>query len=247
MSISSVLIVIFVLIVCIPVFFAYFVKASTDKRQVATKRAIELINEHLSTLSMKRHQCVYTDDYGKEAGLDDWAREVVYFTDQVINTDREISRLSPVNATTIQCLVDERLELYVPDAVPFDTDLLTGPDYEVYCADVLRRHGWSIVRKGGTGDQGVDLVAIIGNLRVAIQCKRYGQPVGNKAVQEVAAGRQFEQCDIALVVSNADYTPSARQLASALGVMLLHHSELPGLREHVQKNFPTLISGEASV
>jgi hypothetical protein len=42
------------------------------------------------------------------------------------------------------------------------------------------------------------------------------------------------------------YTPSARQLASALGVMLLHHSELAGFRERVEGLFSALILGEAS-
>lgn len=127
-----------------------------------------------------------------------------------------------------------------------DPNSMTGTNYEVHCAAILEATGWSVIRKGGSGDQGVDLVAALGDLRVAVQCKRHSQPVGNKAIQEVNAGRQFEQCDLAVVVSNANYTPAARQLASALGVLLFHHSDLHSFREFAQEHFSALVSGEAS-
>ena len=58
------------------------------------------------------------------------------------------------------------------------------------------------------------------------QCKKYTSPIGNKAVQEIIAGKQFVQADIAAVVSNSRYTSSAKQLANVTGVYLLHYSEL---------------------
>jgi restriction system protein len=59
-----------------------------------------------------------------------------------------------------------------------------------------------------------------------VQCKFYTKPVSNKAVQEVAAARLHEGADQAVVVSNAAYTKSARQLAGTTGVLLLHHDDL---------------------
>ena len=61
---------------------------------------------------------------------------------------------------------------------------------------------------------------------MVVQCKLYSQPVGNKAVQEAFAAKNFQGCDVAVVVSNASYTQSARQIASTTGVLLLHHDEL---------------------
>ncbi len=68
-------------------------------------------------------------------------------------------------------------------------------------------------------------------MKAVFQCKKYAQPVGNGAVQEIAAGKQHEQADIAAVVSNATYTPSAKQLAGTTGVYLLHYSELHGFAD----------------
>jgi restriction system protein len=77
-----------------------------------------------------------------------------------------------------------------------------------------------------SGDQGVDVVANLAGLKVVLQCKKYSQPVGNAAVQEVIAGKAFEQAHAAAVVTNATFTPSAKQLATTTGVHLLHYSEL---------------------
>jgi hypothetical protein len=104
-----------------------------------------------------------------------------------------------------------------------------GHEYEEYCAGRLRDAGWETRYTPKSGDQGVDIIAERDGIRVAIQCKNYKQPVGNKAVQEVLAGKSYERADFAAVVSPASYTPAATQLASATGVLLLHHRQLAHL------------------
>jgi restriction system protein len=113
---------------------------------------------------------------------------------------------------------------------------MEGFEYEAYCARVLTDAGWKVWNKGDSGDQGVDLVAERGGVLIAIQCKRYRGSVGNSAVQEIYAGRLTVDARArAAVVSNADYTRSAKELATATGVLLLHHDELPQLADLVAK------------
>lgn len=81
----------------------------------------------------------------------------------------------------------------------------------------------------GSGDQGADLVAQLGDQSVAIQCKFYSSPVGNKAVQEALAGKAHYGCRYAAVVSNQPYTPAAQSLAKTARVALLHHNEIKDL------------------
>ncbi len=69
------------------------------------------------------------------------------------------------------------------------------------------------------------------NCKAVFQVKKYSNPVGNKAVQEIVAGKQFEKADIAAVVTNNTYTASAKQIANSTGVYLLHYSELPDFAE----------------
>ncbi|MBZ0104616.1 MAG: restriction endonuclease [Sulfuricella denitrificans] len=107
-----------------------------------------------------------------------------------------------------------------------DVDSLDPIQFEHYCADILRNGGWSARVTQASGDQGIDVIATIGNIKAVFQCKKYSQPVGNASVQEIFAGKQHEQAHVAAVVSNATFTSSAKQLASSTGVYLLHYSEL---------------------
>jgi restriction system protein len=96
----------------------------------------------------------------------------------------------------------------------------------MFCANQLRQSGWDAQLTKGSGDKGVDVIATKNGVRVILQCKLYSKPVGNKAVQEAAAGKLHEGAHYAAVVSNSSYTPAAEQLAHTTGVMLLHHSGL---------------------
>ena len=67
--------------------------------------------------------------------------------------------------------------------------------------------------------------------RIGLQCKLYGGPVGNKAVQEAHAGKVFYGVDAAGVLTNASFTPSAVTLALATGVKLFSQHDIPDLFE----------------
>ncbi len=110
---------------------------------------------------------------------------------------------------------------------------MSGEDYEVYCGNILEIAGWVVEQTSKTNDQGVDLIAAIDDLKVCIQCKRYTNPVGNKAVQEIIAGQQFYGGTHAVVVSNAGFTKSAQTLASKTGVILISDEELENLEDYV--------------
>jgi restriction system protein len=112
---------------------------------------------------------------------------------------------------------------------------MSGSDFERFCAGELIRCGWTVRLIGGSGDQGGDLLAERGAHRVVVQCKKYGSPVGNAAVQEALAARHYHEGTATCVVSNAPYTRAAEQLAAVSGVGLLHYSELHKLAEMVER------------
>jgi DNA-directed RNA polymerase subunit M/transcription elongation factor TFIIS len=112
--------------------------------------------------------------------------------------------------------------------------------YDYYCSNIMRESGLDARVTPASGDQGIDVIARKGNIKVVLQCKKYSQPVGNKAVQEVFAGKNFEKAQYAAVVTNSTYTPSAKQLAASTGVYLLHDTQLEkfskDLISYLQKN-----------
>jgi len=105
-------------------------------------------------------------------------------------------------------------------------DEMSGTDFEKYVADIFRRSGWDVSGTRATGDYGVDLIAKKDDRRVAVQCKRYGQPIGISAVQEVVSGAPHYQCNASMVVSNQDFTPAATALASTHNCELLGRSAM---------------------
>jgi restriction system protein len=230
-----------------------------EKNYAAFDQAIELLTPHILTLIVKRSQTVYKDDYGNEK-FERWLQEIDYFIDNVLvkgdlvnqflNESETIGRDIPEKTTEIlrllaemklsarkgmRGLVDHRVNLAISEGIgqieKTDVADIDGISFEHHCADMLRNSGWEARVTQSSADQGIDIIASRGGMKGVFQCKKYSQPVGNSAVQEVIAGKVFERASFAVVVSNNSYTQSARQLANAAGVHLIHFSELPTLAD----------------
>ena len=105
-------------------------------------------------------------------------------------------------------------------------DAMTGIEFEDYVAARLRRAGWQVDFTRATGDYGVDLIAVKDGKSVAVQCKRYGNPVGVAAVQQVVSGARHHDCTKSIVVSNQEFTAAAKQLAYTHGCQLIGRTTL---------------------
>ena len=114
-----------------------------------------------------------------------------------------------------------------------DIDSMTGMQYENFCKSILVKAGWEVEDTPASGDQGVDLIASLDDMRVCIQCKRLKRKVGNGAVQEVAAGLQHYKGTHAVVVSNAGFTKAAERLAESTQVVLISEMELEELEDRL--------------
>ncbi len=105
---------------------------------------------------------------------------------------------------------------------------MNGHQYEYQCAKRLKSKGFTRVQvTKGSGDQGIDITAYSGGKKYGIQCKYYTSPVGNHAVQEAYAGAKYYNCDVAVVMTNNTFTPSAKELAKKTGVLLWGNDKLP--------------------
>ena len=109
---------------------------------------------------------------------------------------------------------------------------MSGEEYEEYCKYILKQKGWRVNLTPTSGDQGVDLIASKEYLKVCIQCKRYSKPVGNKAVQEIFAGKQYYDGSHGVLVSNAGFTKSAKSLALKTEIILLSDINLKNLEAY---------------
>ncbi|MBO8204637.1 restriction endonuclease [Prochlorococcus marinus] len=108
-----------------------------------------------------------------------------------------------------------------------------GIKFENYCMQILKQHGWEVKETPNTGDQGVDLIASINDLRICIQCKDHEKAIGNKAVQEISAGKLFWKGTHAIIVSKSGFTKSAHQLAKSNKVKLINEYQLKDLEKFI--------------
>lgn len=111
------------------------------------------------------------------------------------------------------------------EQIPFDN--MDGHAFEQYCANVLDENGFQKVQvTQGSGDQGVDIIAYKDDIKYGIQCKCYASDIGNRAVQEVFAGKAFYQCHVGVVLTNRYFTKSAIELARRNGIILWNRDKL---------------------
>lgn len=136
----------------------------------------------------------------------------------------------------------ERKELFTQygglDAEFLTVDLMEGHDFEYWCADLLRKIGFSnVMVTQGSGDHGVDVLAEKDGIRYAIQCKCYSKDLGNSPIQEVSAGKMMPQyrCQVGAVMTNRYFTKGAQELANATGTLLWDRD---WIKQHLERAAP---------
>lgn len=106
-------------------------------------------------------------------------------------------------------------------------DKLDGFEFERFCVEMLKINGYENVRNTQKSiDYGIDIIAEKNNIKYAIQCKRYDGKVGNDAIQEAMTGKEYYECNIAIVLTNSIFTQNAQKLAKSTGVILWDRSIL---------------------
>lgn len=98
---------------------------------------------------------------------------------------------------------------------------MDGHDFEYFTKVILEKNGFKQVTVSqNSSDYGIDVLATKNKYTYAIQCKRYNQKVGIKAVQEAKSGCEYYQCDIPIVFTNNTFSPAAIKLAKSTNVEL---------------------------
>ena len=101
-----------------------------------------------------------------------------------------------------------------------------------FLEQVFEEHGYTVEQTGKMGQVGIDLVVSRGATRTAVQVKGIqASTVDAQVIQQTDAAKSRFQCQKSAVITNAQFMPSARQLADKLGVRLVDGNEIPELIE----------------
>ena len=180
--------------------------------------------KHHHALQRNLEKRIVKNDYGAVL-RDERLNEVSEFLDSIDYPRSEISFDVAAGhvLATLETIVEQlKSQGFDPSTIPED-----GLAFENWVATNLKKFGWDAEATKGSGDQGLDVIAKKNGKRVGVQCKLYSSNVGNKAVQEIISAKEFFNLDAAVVITNAGYTKSARDLARKCNVHLLTHYDIP--------------------
>lgn len=118
--------------------------------------------------------------------------------------------------------------------------------YDAQTTGELRRRGLlpeGIQKRGGSGEQGVDVIMNIpdektGEIqKVLIQCKLYSSKVSNSAIQEINTALNLYGGHKAVVITNNYFTQPALELGLANNVTMIDRDALIELKNKAVKEF----------
>lgn len=113
-----------------------------------------------------------------------------------------------------------------------ELDEMEGHDFEYFCADLLRKKGFIDVEvTKASGDYGIDILAEKEGVTYGIQCKRYQEPVGIKAIQEAYAGKEYYDRMVGAVMTNQYFTTPAVNTAKKLKILLWDRGYIDSMME----------------
>ena len=220
---------------------AIFLKFRQREKALFDDKIDNAMSLHENGLISYFHQTRSVDNFGN---LDDakWQAKVDIFLRTQVVAERSdyrawrLTRQGQIAAEKVNKFTREKVaqnKVSNPLA-QVDASSLTPTDYERLCGEILTQCGWTVQLTQATRDGGADFVAEKDGHRLVAQCKRYAQPVGNKAVQEVHSAVRLYNGNVACVIAPNGFTAQARREAHSLQIGLLHHSSLQAFAEQLE-------------
>lgn len=127
------------------------------------------------------------------------------------------------NMESRQQKTKSQIKLTDAQLITADVHSLSGVDFERLMEMYYKDQGYTVERVGGSGDSEVDLI-LRGKegYKIAVQCKRWKQNVGNDIVLRLKAGKQVHGCYDAWIVTTSNFTNAARRDAERLNIQLIN-------------------------
>jgi restriction system protein len=105
-------------------------------------------------------------------------------------------------------------------------DKMTGFEFEEYIGRLFQEFDFSVIITKKSHDFGCDVLLEKNGDRIAIQTKRTEGKVSLRAVQEIVASLKKYDARIGVVISNAKFSKSARQLAKINDVVMINRNAI---------------------
>lgn len=158
-------------------------------------------------------------DFAEKYNLHFATSVIEYLAKQFTNEDQLKIKLIDIRNQAFESNVFDITESFLQvesDSLPDIDEINTmdGREFELFTGKLFNAIGYTNVTVTQSScDFGADVIAEKDDVKFAIQCKRYGSPVGVSAVQEVIASKSLHDCHVACILTNNTFTPAAEELA----------------------------------
>jgi HJR/Mrr/RecB family endonuclease len=110
-----------------------------------------------------------------------------------------------------------------------DVDEMSGRDFEIYVARLLKNEGFKTKHLGGPRDFGADILAQREGVKYAVQVKRSSSNISRRAVSDAVAAKSHFKCKKALVVTNSFLSAPAKNFAKSTDCDVIDRYKLADL------------------
>ena len=98
-------------------------------------------------------------------------------------------------------------------------------EYEEYVAGIFQKRGYETVVTPLSGDWGIDVIAIKGEEKIAIQAKMFGhtsRKVNRTVVMQLYGAMAYQDCTKAVIATDGELLDDAVLVANKLGIEILY-------------------------
>lgn len=111
-----------------------------------------------------------------------------------------------------------------------EIDAMSGTQFEELVAGLCRRDGFpDVLRVGGAGDNGADVLCTLPDGRTAvIQCKRYAATarIAPREVRDLRGAQSYFKADVAIFVTTTTFSRQSTQFGLDEGILMIHRDFL---------------------
>ena len=139
---------------------------------------------------------------------------------------RAAAVIGDIAALVFDTLKEEEEKKRLLDSGIIEVDEMTGKEFEIFLDVHFKKLGYSVTLTQDSQDYGADLILYKDGSKTVVQAKRSKNPVGIKAVQEVAGAVRHYKGNKARVITNNRFTENAYNLAKSNDVELWDRKRL---------------------
>ena len=139
---------------------------------------------------------------------------------------RAAAVIGDIAALVFDTLKEEEEKKRWLDSGIIEVDEMTGKEFEIFLDVHFKNLGYSVTLTQDSQDYGADLILYKDGSKTVVQAKRSKNPVGIKAVQEVAGAVRHYKGNKARVITNNRFTENAYNLAKSNDVELWDRKKL---------------------